>query len=154
MGSKAFIFAVSIVAFLALSCSSGPKSVKFNELESRDFTLTRVFFMTNTDTYDINDRSLFAKLPINEVIRYIESKYEINIDRSLLNSNREMKSYSNIMPNRFIELDTENTQRISIQFHRFYQENDLKVFISLRIFKNGERIAQTEIALSGEEVKN
>jgi hypothetical protein len=154
MRSKVFTFAVTIIAFLAFSCSSGPKSVKFNELESKDFILSNVLFMTSKEGYDLDDSLLFAKLPVLEVIRQIESKYEVTIDRSLLNSNTEIKRYSNLVPNRFISLDTKNTQRVSIQFQQFSRENDLRIFIHFSIFKKDKKIAETAVTLTGEEIKN
>ena len=118
MLKKSFVLVVICVSFLIFGCVSSPNNVPVNfvELESKNFVLTEVMFMTNIAEYSIRDPLLFKALPILEVINKIEAKYGIKIDTSLLNTETEILSYNLGMPNYLIKLDTEYSQQVEISF--------------------------------------
>jgi len=140
-----FIVCLSLTFF---GCTSSPKSINFNELSSKVFTLEYVIYMTNMNEYNQDIPNLFLSLPIQAVVEQAELKYGINIDTSLFEDNEknvsQIKSYNLSMPNYFVEYKTENAQRVTIDFGKFHQEKDLRAVISLGIYEDNKKIFGNE----------
>jgi len=136
MKTKISVVLVICILFSFLGCASGPKKINFNELSSKSFTLFRVFYMTLFDESNREVSEIFASLPVEEIVKQIELRYGVNIDASLFldndNNISKVKSYNLAMRNYFVEHDTEETQRVSINFNRL-EQNKLTVEVRLRV---------------------
>jgi hypothetical protein len=140
-----------MIIFISLSffgCVSGPESINFNKLTSETFILSRVTYMTNMEEYNQDIPKIFSILPIKNVIKQIESKFNISIDTdSFIEADSQIKSYNFGMPNYFIELETDALQKVSIFFGNFHQEKEMNVTISLNIYEDGKLKYQTSASV-------
>ena len=141
------IFAI-FLSFTFLGCVSGPKSFNLNKVESKTFTLSKVTYMTNIDeNKDIQE--IFSSLPIQAICKKIESEYGIVIDNNMLfNTELKINSYNLLMPNYFVDLNTNDLQRVSIFFGNFYQEKDINVDITFNIYKDNKISQQKNISMT------
>jgi hypothetical protein len=150
MKMKFLVFLVSSISILFFSCVSGPKSIKFDELSSKTFTLNDVTYMTNMDEFNKNIPILFVALPIQYVIKKIESEYAVKIDTSLFENSEttisKIKSYDFGMPNYFVEYDTDAYQKVSIFFGKYYQEKELEVTITLSIYEDNKIVSRSKFS--------
>jgi len=136
MKTKISVVLLVFILFSLFGCASGPKKINFDELSSKSFTLFRVFYMTLIDESNREVSEIFASLPVEEIVKQIELRYGVNINASLFSDNdnniSKVKSYNLAMRNYFVEYDTEETQRVSINFNRL-EQNKLTVEVRLRV---------------------
>jgi hypothetical protein len=140
-------FLAIFISFLFLGCASGPKSINFDELSSKAFTLCYVSYMTNMEEFNKDITQLFTTLPIQNIAEQIELRYGVKVDTSLFDDNEttvsQIKSYNLTMPNYFVKHDTDISQQVVIHFGRFYQEKELRGDISLIIYENDTTTAKS-----------
>ena len=136
------LFAICLLA----SCSSSPKKIAFNELESKTFTLNNLFYATIVDETNRDVPEIFATLPLQEAIDLIKTRFGADVDLRLYDENNfnNVKSYNLGMRNYFITHEIEDSQRVSISFTRL-NTKDISAEIKLRVFENGSVIATSEI---------
>jgi hypothetical protein len=150
---KRNIFAVFmvIISCLFFGCAGGPKSINFNDLDTKTFTLTYINYMTNMEEYNQEIPKLFQSLPIQNVVKQIESRYGISIDTGLFenqeNNISNIKSYNIGMPNYFIDYESASTKMVSINFGKFQQEAELKVVISLYTYVDEKLTGRNETTI-------
>ncbi len=83
-GKKYFGAIMMVLAICIISgCASAPK-IDATEITSNAFDLKSINFYCFDRSFSINGQEYFAKLPLEEVLTTIETKYGIIINRELL----------------------------------------------------------------------
>ena len=153
---KASVCLSVLVVFLLLlsACSSGPKTLDFNALDTRTFVMTYLSYHTNMEEYNEKIPAVFLSLPIEKVLGEVESEYGIEVDTYLFDdmekSIGEMKSYNLLMPNYFIEQKPEKNflQQVSVTFLKMKQNEALEAIVSFTKYKDGQVIEQIDKSVS------
>ena len=143
-----FVFVLSLVCvlFSMVGCASGVKNIRFNELSTNTFSLNYVYYMTLFDESDRDAAEIFATLPIQAVADQVKARFGVDVDTSLFTNNDnvlDIKRFNLAMRNHFIEFETTEDQRISMNFNRLNQ-NELTVEVRLRVFEDGVVVARTD----------
>jgi hypothetical protein len=112
--------------------------------------------MTNMKEYNQDIPRIFSSLPIQNIVEQVELKYGVNIDTNLFGNNKknisQIKSYNTasggMMPNYFVEYDTDASQRVSIFFGKFYQEEKLVIHVTLSLYEGDKQVAENKLSVS------
>jgi hypothetical protein len=155
---KSFLVLVVFVSFLLGNCvgnsslkgiqfdilESSPTGIQFDTLETKVFTLNRITYSTNIHHIS------FASLPINDIVKFVEAQYGINIDMALF-ADAEMNesnmsswvacSFINEYDDRYstsLRYESSENQLVGIDFRNYYPQNELQADISIYVKGNGE----------------
>jgi hypothetical protein len=133
---------------------SSPTGIQFDTLETKVFTLKEVTYSTNIHHIP------FDSLPINDIVKFVEAKYGINIDVTLFADAKMNESkmstlvgcsftseYDDSYHTSLRYASSEN-QFVEINFSKYYPQNELQAFILLHAKDTGKIIGQTEMSIN------
>ena len=149
---KTYFLLAIFASFLLVNCVGVGKSIKFDTLKTKTFTLSWVNYITNMNEFNQEIPLLFDSLPINDVIKQVEIKYGITIDTSLFEDTETNKSKigGTVLGNMAVysvKYETTETQIVGIIFGKYYQQQELDADISLYIKENEKTIGEAKITI-------